>query len=73
MKGERKVKVTKQQLQMFNDKKLPSANENVVAQTGYSREVYLYLRDALDSLYGVSRSRLTTADVKKYEQDYPRL
>ena len=68
MKGERKVKVTKQQLRMFNDKKLPSANENVVAQTGYSREVYFYLRDALDSLYGISRSRLTTTDLKKYER-----
>lgn len=64
------MKVTQLQLQMFNEHKFPSANENVVAQTGYSNEVYQYLREVLDALYGISRSRLTVSDIKKYERRY---
>ena len=60
------MKVTQKHINMFNAGEVPSANENVVKLTGYSREIYFTLRDVKDSKFGCCGGRITLGDVKKY-------
>ncbi len=59
------MKIKPAHIVMFNAGKHPSANENVNAQTGFTREIYFKLRQVKDSCCGIS-GKITMADVKRF-------
>ena len=64
------MKITKKDIDNFNRKIMPSANEEWNKAHGiYNRDTYLALRKIKDSQFGIMNKPLTMKHVKEW-QDY---